>query len=108
MSSSTSTCFAVEVLEDAHDAGGAGRRAVGGDGHELHLRRDLQGPREVAHEQHRTLEDPDEENLLAGVVGGDLRCKLTDLGPDLLLGQEHVVDVRAVAVVGTERSGSRG
>ena len=59
---------AVEVLEDPHDAGGAGGRAVGGDGHELHLRGQLQGAREVAHEQHGALEDADQQDLPAGVV----------------------------------------
>src|SRR5215207_1316539 len=46
----------------------------------------------------------DQEDLLAGVVVGDLRRELADLLLDLLLGEQHVVDVRAVAVVGAEGS----
>ena len=58
--------------------------------------RQLQRPGEVGHEHHRALEDADEQQLPAGVVGRDLRGELTDLRRDLVLGQQHGVDVGAV------------
>ena len=60
-------------------------------------------PGEVGHEQHRALEDADEQHLTAGVVDRDPGRQLGDLALDLLLGEQHVIDVGAVAVVGTQR-----
>src|SRR3712207_1639593 len=50
----------------------------------------------------------DEEDLPARVVGRDLGRELADLLLDLLLAEQDVVDVRAVAVVGTECPGGAG
>src|SRR5215468_8117406 len=59
---------AVEILEDAHDAGGGGGRAVRGHRHELQRHRPAQRPGQVGHDHDRALEDPDQEQLTVGVV----------------------------------------
>src|SRR5699024_6505598 len=59
---------AVQVLQDADDAGGAGGVAVGADGHELQLVRDLQLAGEVGDEEDGTLEHADEDEVLRDVA----------------------------------------
>src|SRR5918999_1099919 len=68
----------VEVLEDADDARGVGRRAVAGDGHEVDLARDGQAAHQVGHEEDGALKHADQEQVAAGVVGGDLLPQLRD------------------------------
>src|SRR5215217_2440972 len=68
----------VEVLEDPHDAGGVRRGAVGGDGHEVDLARDLDLAHQVAEEEDGALEDADQEQVLVRVVAGDLGAELAD------------------------------
>ena len=74
----------VEVLDDADDAGGAGRGAVGRDGHEVDLDRQANGPGQVGHEHEGPLQHADEQRG-RGVVGGDLVTQLGDPRLDLLL-----------------------
>ena len=82
MSSTTSTSppldVDVEVLEDPDDARGVGRRAVARDRHEVDLARDRQVAHQVGHEEDRALEDADEQQVAAGVVGRDLGAELRD------------------------------
>ncbi len=88
----------VEVLEDAHDARGLRGRAVGGDGHEVELERQPDVPREVGHHHEGALEDPDEQQLAAGVVGRDALAHLPQLALDLLGGDQDAVDVGFVGL----------
>ena len=62
----------VEVLEDPHDAGGLGRGAVGGDGHEVDLAGDVDVAHQVGEEEEGALEHADQQQVLARVVAGDL------------------------------------
>src|SRR3954465_177255 len=61
----------VEVLEDPHDARGMGRRAVGGDVHEVEHQRQADAPGEIGHQHERALQDADEQELPPAVVLGD-------------------------------------
>ena len=67
MSSTTSTSrsfeIVVEVLEDAHDARGLRRRAVGRHRHEVELQRQLDVAGQVGHHDERTLEHADEQQV---------------------------------------------
>ena len=116
MSSTTSTwrpsSSAVEVLDDAHHARGLRGAAVGGHGHEVDVDRQLDGPAEVAHEDHGALEHADQQRRLVGVVGGDLRARarrpgspgcggVDQHGPHVGLGPGR--DARSVLVAGHRR-----
>src|SRR5829696_8018518 len=68
----------VEVLEDADDPRGLRRRAIGGDGHEVDLARDVERPHEIRQEEDGALEHADEERLAALVVLRDLSAQLSD------------------------------
>src|SRR3954471_10508015 len=83
----------IEVLEDAHDAGGLGGRAVGRDRHEVELQRQVDVPREIGHHDERALQDTDEEQAPVAVVDRDLRAHLGELRLDLGLGDEDRLDV---------------
>ena len=85
----------VQVLEDAHDARRLGPGAVRGDGHPVHRDRRVQGSGEVGHDHHRALQDPDEQELPALVVRVDLSGEIPDLGLELLLRNEHLLEVRS-------------
>ncbi|MNW59131.1 hypothetical protein D3C74_370310 [compost metagenome] len=85
----------VEVLEDAHDARGLGARAVGRDGHPVHLDVVVQAAGEVGHDHDRSLEDAHEEQVLARVVAVDLLGELVQPPAELLLGEEDVLEVVA-------------
>src|SRR5690606_29083678 len=89
----------VEVLDDAHDPGRAGRGAVGRHGHEVDLDRQADGPHEVGEEDEGALEDADEQRRLVRVVEGDLVAELGDAGPDLLLADDDVPQGRVLEVV---------
>ena len=78
----------VEVLEDAHDAGRVGRRAVARDGHEVEGAGHGDATREVGHEEDRSLEDADEQELLARVVGFEI-CARQLVDPRLELLRRH-------------------
>src|SRR5256714_2016108 len=82
----------VEVLQDADDAGGVGRGAVARDRHEVDLAGDRQVPHQVGHEEHGPLEHPDQQQVAAGVVGGDLIAELRDAVPQALLADQHLGD----------------
>ena len=70
-----------------------GARAVGRDGHPVHRHGHRQRAHEVGHDHDRALEHPDEQQVLAGVVGRDLRRQLVEPGVDLVLGDEHLLEV---------------
>ena len=93
----------VEVLEDPHDARGVGRGAVARDRHEVDLARDRDRAHQVGHEEDRALEHADEQQLAAGVVGGDLRAELADARLQALLVDQDLADRPARA-----RSATRG
>ena len=83
----------VEVLEDAHDAGGLGARAVGRHRHPVHRGGAGQRPGQVGHHHDRALEDADQQQVLAVVVGLDLGGQLVEPGVDLLLGDQDLLEV---------------
>src|SRR5262249_33072496 len=58
----------VQVLQNAHNAGGLGPRAVGGDGHPVHLDGQVHGTGEVRHHHHRPLQHADKEQFTTGVI----------------------------------------
>ena len=70
----------VEVLHDAHHTARLGGAAVGRDGHEVELDRQLDLPGQVGHEHERTLEHADQQRGAALVVIGDLLAELADAG----------------------------
>ena len=84
----------VEVLQDPHDPGRPGGRAVAGDRHEVELERqgDLAG--EVAHQDEGALQHADEEQVPVPVVVGDALGELPDLVLDHLLGEQDLRDFR--------------
>jgi hypothetical protein len=85
----------VQVLEDPHDAGGVGRRPVGGDGHEVDLDGNVDEPHEIAQEEHRTLEDANQQQRpgwAGSIVARDLLAQLGDAALQILGGDEHLAD----------------
>src|ERR1017187_5201985 len=61
----------IEVLHDPDHARGAGRAPVRRNRHEVDVDREVDRAGKVAHEDHGTLQDPDEERRVVGVVGRD-------------------------------------
>jgi hypothetical protein len=84
----------LEVLEDAHDAGGLGLRPVGGDGHEVDLARHVQAAHEVREEEDRALEHAHEHEFATGVVGGDLLAEGAHAVGELVLLDEDLAELR--------------
>src|SRR4051794_7007845 len=91
----------VEILEDPHDAGGVGGRAVARDGHEVDLARDVEVAHEVREEEHRALEHADEQEVAPCVVGADLVPELAD-APGELIGLDEDLSHGVVAHSGRE------
>ena len=111
MSSTIRTCAAlqrrVEVLEDAHDAGGLRRGAVGRDGHEVDLAADVQMAHQVGQEQEGALQDPDQEQVLALVVAGDLLRHRPDAVLQVVRLDEDLADLFAHGAAESRRQASR-
>src|SRR5215204_2317256 len=82
----------VEVLEDPDDARRLGRPRVAGDRHEVDLAGNGQVPHQVAHEEHRALEDADEQQVLPGVVVRDLFAELGDPTLERLFVDQRLAD----------------
>ena len=80
----------VDVLDELDGAGGDAGAAVAGDGDEVECVVDLNGAGEVGEEDGRAFEDADEDDGLAGVVGGDLCADLAGAIGDLLFGEENL------------------
>jgi hypothetical protein len=78
----------VDVLDELDGAGGDAGSAVAGDGNEVEGVVDTDGAGEVGEEDGCTLEDPDEDDRLAGVVGGDLGTDGFGAFGDLFFGEE--------------------
>ena len=96
ISTSRPSIGGVEVLEDAHDAGGVGRRAVGGDRHEVDLARDVELAHEVGRKKTAPLSTPMSSRSRPLVVARDLGAELADavlqlvgLDEDLADGSTH-------------------
>src|SRR5262249_17512367 len=84
----------VQVLQNAHHAGGLSPRAVGGDGHPVHLDGQVHGASEVCHHHHRPLQHADKEQFTTGVIGVDLRRQLSGPPAELLGCNEHLFQRR--------------
>src|SRR5436190_2573361 len=82
----------VEVLEDPDDPGRIGRGAVARDLHEVDLALHREMAHQVGHEEDGALEDADQEQVAALVVGGDLRAELGDPRAQRLLVDEDLAD----------------
>ena len=119
MSSTIRTCAAlergVEVLEDPHHAGGLGRGAVGGDGHEVDLAVHVEVAHEVGEEEDGALEHADQQQVLAGVVARDLGRHLLDPVLELVGLDDDLADVlvaqhaaRSLSVPGQAHALARG
>ena len=94
ISTSSSAMLADRSLRMRTRPGRFGRRAaVRADLHEVDPDRDVDGPHQVGHERQRALEDRDEGQLAAGVVGADARAELAHLGRDLLLVEQDLGDI---------------
>ncbi len=78
----------VDVLDELDGAGGDAGAAVGGDGDEVEGGVDLDGAGEIGEEDGGAFEHADEDDGLAGVVGGDVLAEGGDAIGDLLLGDE--------------------
>src|SRR5436190_1380420 len=101
----------VEVLEDPHHARGVGGRAVGGDGHEVHLARDLDVAHEIRQKEHRSLEHADQHQVAALVVARDLGAELPHAVLEVVGLHEDLADRRVAHVgqaSGCQRPNSRG
>src|SRR4029453_9743996 len=82
----------VEVLQDPDDARRVGRCAVAGDRHEVDLARNAELAHQVGHEEDRSLQHADKQEIPAGVVVGDLGAELGDPSSDDILLDEHLRD----------------
>src|ERR1035437_5359609 len=83
-----------QILEDSYQAGRFGcRSAVARDFHEVDPQRQVDAPHQVRHEWQGTLEDTDERQFVAGIVGADLPSELGHPGLDLLFCQQHLGNV---------------
>jgi phosphoglycolate phosphatase-like HAD superfamily hydrolase len=80
----------VDVLDELDGAGGDAGAAVAGDGDEVECVVDLDGAGEVGEEDGCAFEDADEDDGLAGVVGGDLCADFAGAIGDLLFGEENL------------------
>ena len=80
----------VDVLDELDGAGGDAGAAVAGDGDEVEGVVDRDGAGDVGEEDGGAFEDADEDDGLAGVVGGDLLADGLDAVGDLLLGEEDL------------------
>ena len=78
----------VDVLDKLDGTGGDAGAAVTGDGDEVEGIVDPDGASEVGEEDGGPFEDPDEDDGLAFVVGGDLCSDLAGAVGDLLFGDE--------------------
>ena len=67
-------------------------RAVGGDGHEVDLARDLDLAHQVGEEEHRALEHADQQQVLARVVARDLLAQLAHAVLELVGLDEDLAD----------------
>ena len=83
----------LQVLEDAHHPAGVGGAAVGRDGHEVDLDREIDGAGQVGQEKAGPFEHPDQQRGPAGVVGRDLGAEVANPALEVCLG-DHDVDRR--------------
>src|ERR1019366_2087471 len=83
----------VQVLENPHDPGTLGARAIGRDGHPVHRRSAGQCPHEVGHHHHSALQDAHQQQVLSLVVVPDVDGQLSNPEPNLLFGHEHAFEV---------------
>ena len=80
----------VDVFDELDGAGGDAGAAVAGDGDEVEGVVDADGAGEVGEEDGGAFEDSDEDDGLAGVVGGDLGADGVGAVGDLLFGEEDL------------------
>ena len=78
----------VDVLDELDGAGGDTGAAVAGDGDEIERIVDLNGAGEIGEEDGCAFENPDKDDGLACVVGGDLGSDGFGALGDLLFGEE--------------------
>src|SRR5664280_2676971 len=83
----------VQILENPHDPGTLGARAIGRDGHPVHRRSARQRPHEVGHHHHSTLQDAHQQQVLSLVVMPDVDGQLSNPEPNLLFGDKHAFEV---------------
>jgi hypothetical protein len=65
---------------------------VAGELDEVDLVRDRDRTAEVGEEDEARLEEPDQQQVAVGVLGGDLGAQLLDARPNLLRAEEDVTD----------------
>src|SRR5207244_11521846 len=68
----------VQVLEDPDDPGRVGLGPVARNRHEVDLARDRKRAHEIGHEENGALEDADQQQIPARVIGRDLLSQLDD------------------------------
>ena len=66
--------------------------AVGGDRHEVDLAGDVERAHQVGEEEHSAFQHPDQEQVLARVVPGDLGRQLAHAPRQIIGGDENVPD----------------
>ena len=86
---------------------GLGRRAVGRDGHEVDLAADVEMAHQVGQEQEGALEDPDQEQVLALVVAGDVLRHRPDAVLQVVRLDEDLADLFAHGAAESRRQASR-
>ena len=93
MSSTMTTWRPVEVLDETDDAGGLGRRAVAGDGDEIHVDRAVHAAAQINVEKRRALEHAHQHGALVAKLGGQISAELLDAGGDGFLGKKDAFNV---------------
>ena len=83
----------VEVLDETDDAGGLGRRAVAGDGDEIHVDRAVHAAAQINVEKRRALEHAHQHGALVAKLGGQISAELLDAGGDGFLGKKDAFNV---------------
>ena len=68
--------------------------SVAGELDEVDLVRDRDRPAEVREEDEARLQQPDQQQVAVGVVGGDLRAQLLDARANLVCAEEDLSDAR--------------
>jgi hypothetical protein len=89
----------IDVLEDPHHSGGSRPGTVRRDGHPFDARWHTQGPGEVGHHHHCTLEDAHQQQIETGVIGVYLTRDLLQPHLYFLRGEQHLNEVAIFDIV---------
>ena len=69
------------------------RTAVRGDDHKIHLTRNLDLADHIRVEDHHAFENANDHRIFAGIIPGQLLAQFGDARPDLLLTEQHFLNI---------------